>query len=211
MTGECETGYPGRPPSFRRTRGLEPTPAGENDRLPTADFSTSLRERREVRPTHPERGAAEQVQARFGRPDAGAAGRAGRCVRDIETPARVGPERAARWDREAVRDVGVDLPVMPADAGRHAGEEVVEGDDAVERCLRKQRLERDYGAPADPEVHVATPIQLEPERWAVGRAGGWAGGPAPLRGAERRVCRKHHEEQRAADALLHVDASRCLL
>src|SRR5438309_11802321 len=68
---ERETGYPGRRASFRATgrnetwcRDLEPNAGRENERLATAQFSASLREREKRRALQLERGPAQQVEPR---------------------------------------------------------------------------------------------------------------------------------------------------
>src|SRR2546429_130465 len=66
-----------------------------------------------------------------------------------------------------------------------ARKEVVERDDAIERRLGKQGLEREHAPGADAEVDIATPIELRPERRALRRTGGGARGPAPL-GCDRK-------------------------
>src|SRR2546426_12007014 len=59
-----------------------------------------------------------------------------------------------------------------------ARKEVVERDDAIERRLGKQGLEREHAPGADAEVDIATPIELRAERRALRRTGGGARGRA---------------------------------
>ena len=101
---------------------------------------------------------------------------------DVQPTAGVGTERTARGDSETIRDVAVDLPILHVIAGK----EIVERNDAIERGLGKERLEREHTAPADPEVRVVSPIELYPERRVL--LGAWGSRPrgrAPLSQGER--------------------------
>src|SRR5207245_10666100 len=80
---------------------------------------------------------------------------------------------------EPICDVAVDLPVVGAGAAGMARKEVVERDDAIERGLGKQGLEREHAPGPDAEVDIATPIELRPER-RVRRTAGGTRGRAPL-------------------------------
>src|SRR5207245_1644836 len=150
----------------------------EDERLTPTHFPATFHEGRELAALQLEGGTAEQVQSRLGGGGTHTPRRAG-CVSDVQAATGVGAQRAARGDSEAVRDVAVDLPVMQAHAGWRAGEEVVERDDAVERCLGKQGLKREHAPGADPEVDVAAPIELRGETRTLPRSGGRAGGRAP--------------------------------
>src|SRR5438128_6053475 len=92
---------------------------------------------------------------------------------------------------------------MRAPAGRRAGEEIVERDDAIERGLGKQGPEWEHAAAADPEVDVATPIELRPEGRALRRTGGGARGRAPLGYRLRRDEGHGGKEQGTAEQLPH--------
>src|SRR2546429_7674084 len=120
----------------RRTAESEANAASDDERLTTTHFPASLGERGELAALQLERGTTEQVQACLGRGDAGATGRAGGRVRDVQAAARVRTKAAPRGHGEPVRDVAVDLPVMCAHTGGHAGEEAIERDDTLERRLR---------------------------------------------------------------------------
>src|SRR5207245_5144422 len=163
----------------RRTAESESNAAGDDERLTTTHFPASLGERGELAALQLERGTTEQVQACLGRGDAGATGRAGGRVRDVQAAARVRTKAAPRGRGEPVRDVAVDLPVMSAHTGGHAGEEVVERDDAIERRLGKQGFQGEHAPAADPEIDIAAPVELQPERRAI-RAGGGTARREPL-------------------------------
>src|SRR5205823_1157501 len=206
---ERETGYPGRPASFRRARRLEPNAAREDHLVRVPHHAADLEERRDAAP-HPDRRAREDIQVgvRAGRAKAA---RRDRRVRDIQAAAAVGPERAPGGDAEPVGEVSIDLPEVLAGArGRTTWEVVVERHDAVERRSGEQRLETEHRAAPNAEVRLRADIELQAELRALCRPSRCRARGAPLGGAERRVCRKHHEEQRTADALPHVEASRCL-
>src|SRR5437870_3282812 len=101
-----------------------------------------------------------------------------------------------------------DLPVMCAHTGGHAGEEVVERDDAIERRLGKQGLQREHAPAADPEIDIAAPVELQPERRAIRAGGRGTGRRAPL---SRELCRGQPdggEEQDTADQLPHTKPPR---
>src|SRR5207249_8732520 len=192
----------------RRTAESEADAARDDERLTATDFPASLGERDELAALQLERGTTEQVQAFLGLGDAGATGRAGGCVRDVQAAAPVGPKGAACWNAEPVRDVAVDLPVMRAHTGGHTGEEVVERDDAIERRLGKQGLQGEHAPAADPEIDIAAPVELQPERRAVRTGGRRAGRRAPL---SRELCRGQPdggEEQETADQLPHTKPPR---
>src|SRR2546427_5075556 len=128
-------------------------------------------------------------------------------VRDVQAAARVRTKAAPRGHGEPVRDVAVDLPVMCAHTGGHAGEEVIERDDAIERRLGKQGFQGEHAPAADPEIDIAAPVELQPERRAI-RAGGGTGRRAPL---SRELCRGQPdggEEQDTADQLPHTKPPR---
>src|SRR5207247_2979195 len=125
-----------------------------------------------------------------------------RSGRGVPPSTAVGPGRAPARHPEPVRDVAVDLPVLQVITRK----EIVERRDAVERGLRKKRLEREHAAPADPEVRVASPIELYPERRVL--LGAWGSRPrgrAPLSRGERRCGREHRHEHCTADQLPHTD------
>src|SRR2546422_1545826 len=103
----------------------------------------------------------------------------GRGVGDVQATAGVGTKGTPGRDSEQVCDVAVDLPVVSAGAAGMARKEVVERDDAIERGLGKQGLEREHAPGADAEVDIATPIELRPER-RVRRTAGGTRGRAPL-------------------------------
>src|SRR6059058_196926 len=98
----------------RRTAESKANAARDDERLTTTDFPASLGERDELAALQLERGTTEQVQACLGLGDAGATGRAGGCVRDVQAAAPVGPKGTACWNAEPVRDVAVDIAVMCA-------------------------------------------------------------------------------------------------
>src|SRR5207237_10231560 len=109
----------------------------------------------------------------------------------------------APGDSKTVRNSAVDLPVLHAIARK----EIVEGHDAIERGLGKERLEREHAAPADPEVRIVSPIELYPERRVL--LGAWGSRPrgrAPLSRGERRCDREHRHEHCTADQLPHTDS-----
>src|SRR5881296_1834114 len=152
----------------------------EDERLPTTDFPASLGERDERAALQLERGTAKQVQSRLGRGDAGPTSRAAGCVGDVQAAARVGTKAAPRGYGEPVRDVPVDLPVVQGHTARRAGEEVVERGDAIERRLGKEGLQGEDTPSADPEIDIAAPIELQPERGALLRSGRGTGRGATL-------------------------------
>src|SRR3989475_8501025 len=158
-------------------RASEANAAGDDDRRAAADFPASIHERRELAAFQFDRGAAEQVQSRLGVGGADgrrADGRGGTGVGDVQATAGVGTKGTPSRDSEPVCDVAVDLPVVSAGAAGMARKEVVERDDAIERGLGKQGVEREHAPGADAEVDIATPIELRPERRALRRTGGRA-------------------------------------
>src|SRR6266705_1813187 len=192
----------------RRTAESEADAARDDERLTTTHFPASLGERGELAALQLERGTTEQVQARLGVGDARATGRADGRVHDVQAAARVRTKGAPRGHCEPVRDVAVDLPVVEAHTARRAGEEVVERDDAIERRLGKQGLQGEYAPAADPEIVIAAPVELHPERRAVGAGGRGTGRRAPL---SRELCRGQPdggEEQDTADQLPHTKPPR---
>src|SRR5712692_8905989 len=183
----------------RQTAGSEADATREDEGLTPTDFPASLGKRDERAALQLERGATEQVQARLGVGDAGATGRADGRVYDVQAAARVRTKAAPRGHGEPVRDVAVDLPVVEADTARRAGEEVIERDDAIERRLGKQRFQGEDAPAADPEIVIAAPVELHPERRAVRAGGSRPGRRAPL---GRELCRGQPdggEEQETAD------------
>src|SRR2546425_681788 len=92
---------------------------------------------------------------------------------------------------------------MRAPTSRRAGEEIVERDDAIERGLGKQGPEWEHAAGTDPEVDIATPIELRPEGRALRRTGGGARGRAPLGYRLRRDEGHGGKEQGTAEQLPH--------
>src|SRR5437870_11620789 len=192
----------------RRTAESEANAAGDDERLTTTHYPASLGERGELAALQLERGTTEQVQACLGRGDAGATGRAGGRVRDVQAAARVRTKAAPRGHGEPVRDVAVDLPVMCAHTGGHAGEEVIERDDAIERRVGTQGFQGAHAPAADPEIDIAAPVELQPERRASRAGGSGTGRRAPL---SRELCRGQPdggEEQDTADQLPHTKPPR---
>src|SRR5206468_8819231 len=110
----------------RRTAESEADAARDDERLTATDFPASLGERGELAALQLERGTTEQVQSCPGLGDAGATGRAGGRVRDVQAAARVRTKAAPRGHGEPTRDVAAELSGMCAHTGGHTGEEVSE-------------------------------------------------------------------------------------
>src|SRR2546426_5521554 len=84
-----------------------------------------------------------------------------------------------------------------------ARKEVVERDDAIERRLGKQGVEREHAPGADAEVDIATPIELRPERRALRRTAGGTRGRALGDDLQREGHEQENAENCTAEQLPH--------
>src|SRR2546425_3184 len=160
--------------------------------------------------THPAGHSFPFPKSDAARPQLGRAAtdRAGNRVRNFQADSLYRTKADPSGQGEPVRDVAFELPVMCAHTGGHAGEEEVERDDAIERRLGKQGLQREHAPAADPEIDIAAPVELQPERRAIRAGGRGTGRRAPL---SRELCRGQPdggEEQDTADQLPHTKPPR---